>query len=192
MTRRLIGLILLFCSAAGPVLAGGISTLEVGAFGGVFFGDADAGVDDDLVVGARVGVAISRTVQFEVVVDRVDTVFASISFGDLDEEITSVSAHWVFNYPTRGASFVPYFFAGIGQVDDEVDFPSDPTNPLSPRVTIDDDDTFFPWGGGFRAFTTRRVSVRVEARVKRFDTFGVRQDSWELTTGLSLHLGRAH
>ncbi len=165
----------------GQVAAAELRTVEAGAFVGAFFGDGTAGVDDDAVYGVRLGVSLTRSQELEVVYDRVNTTFRSPSFGDLDEDFTSFAVHWVFNFPNRNGPFVPYLFIGMGEIEDEVELGGS---------TARDDDIYFPWGGGFRAFATDRMGVRLEARRKDFTTFSVDNDSWELTVGLTFALGR--
>ena len=178
MTRRLIVLAVLFLLSATPLSAGHLSTYELGAFGGMFFGDSAAAVDDDLVYGLRAAITVTDGTQFELVYDRVDTTFESPLLGDIDEEFTSIAIHWIFNFQRARGGFMPYLFVGIGEIEDRV-------------MGVEDDDSYIPWGGGFRALASRGLSVRVETRVKDFRTFGVAQDSWELTVGLSFHLPKS-
>ena len=179
LTMMLVAFLLL---AAGPAAAAEMRTFELGVFGGFYFADDDAGVDDDVVFGARLGYSFTPIHEMELVVDRVNTTFDSPSFGELDEEFTSVSLRWVFNFPVPSGRFVPYGAVGLGNMNDEVDLPGGGTS--------EDDDTLFTMGGGFRSFFGDNMALRVEGRLKGFETFEVDQDNFEITVGLTWALGQ--
>jgi hypothetical protein len=182
MRRRGIGaLLLILAVGALPAGAAEMRTVEAGAFVGACFGDGTAGVDDDAVYGVRLGVFLTRAQALELVYDRVNTTFASPSFGALDEDFTSIAVHWMFNFPNRNGPFAPYLFVGMGEIEDEV---------VLAGSTTADDDIYFPWGGGFRVLASEHVGVRLEVRRKDFTTFEVDNDSWELTVGVTFPLGR--
>ncbi len=167
---------------SGPLQAAELRTVEIGFFGGFYFGDSAAAVDDDLIYGARAAVNLTPVHQLELVYDRVDTAFASPSFGRLDETFQSYTLAWVFNFPLPSGPLVPYGFVGLGRIDDRVELPGGGAS--------EDDDLFVPFGGGLRVFAGDNMAFRFEARYKSYSTFDVRQGSFELTAGLGWALGR--
>ena len=78
----------------------------------------------------------------------------------------------------------PYGAIGVGNMDDETKLPD--------GTTVSEDDTLFTFGGGFRSFFGDNMALRVEGRLKSFETFSVSQDNFEITLGLTWALGRRH
>ena len=165
-----------------PARGAEMRTVELGVFGGFFFADSGAGVDDDLVYGVRAGYNFTPVHEMEFIYDRVDTAFASPSFGWLDETFQTYTLEWTFNFPVPRGPLVPYGFIGLSAVQDKV------TRPDGGRSS--DDDVFVPFGGGLRVFAGDNMAVRFEARFKPFRTFEVHQNNFELSVGLSWALGR--
>ena len=182
MRRLTLMMVAMALLAAGPAAAAEMRQFELGVLGGFYFADSTAGVDDDFVYGLRAGIVFTPVHELELVYDRVKTTFDSPSFGELDEEFTSFSARWVFNFPLPSGRFVPYGAIGIGNMDDEVERPN--------GTTASDDDTLLTIGGGFRSFFGDNMALRVEGRLKSFRTFEVSQDNFEITVGLTWALGR--
>jgi hypothetical protein len=183
MSRR-AGILVLasLLSLASPATAAQLKTYELGAFAGAYFGDAGAGVEDDVIYGVRGGISFTRIHQLELSADRVETTFRSPSFGRLDEEFTSIGLNWTLNFPLPRNPFVPYLSFGLGEIEDEVTLPD--------GTVSDDDDTYFSFAGGFRVFINETFAVRLDARFKDYDTFDVGQNSWDLTVGATWVFGR--
>ena len=187
MTPR-TGLLALLVSLVGSVLApapgvaADMRTFEIGLFGGAYLGDSSAGVDNDLIYGLRGGVSFTRHQELELVFDRVQTSFSSPGFGKLPEEFTGIGANWVFNFPRPYSPFVPFFLLGLGQIQDEITLPD--------GVVSRDDDIYFAWGGGFRAFVGDTFAVRGDIRWRTYRTFDVSSLSWDLTVGATWVFGR--
>ena len=180
----------LLCSvfAPAPGVAADMRTFEIGVFGGAYLGDSSAGVDNDLISGLRGGIPFTRHQALEPVFDRVKTTYQSIGrepeilSGDVPEEFTGIGANWVFNFPRPYSPFVPFFLLGLGQIQDEV--------TLLNGVTSRDDDIYFAWGGGFRAFVGDTFAVRGDIRWRSYRTFDVSSLSWDLTVGATWVFGR--
>jgi hypothetical protein len=165
-----------------PAAAAEMRTVELGLFGGYYFGDSNAGVNGDFIYGLRAGYIFTPVHEIELVYDIVDTTFNSVSLGRLDEEFTTFSVDWVFNFPRPSGKLVPYGRLGLAWVEDVV--------TLEDGTPSRDTDNFINFGGGLRVFTGDNFSFRFEGRFKPFRTFDVRQYNFELTAGLSWTLGR--
>lgn len=182
MRRLSLIMVSLALLAASPAAAAEMRQYELGVLGGFFFADSYAGVDDDFIYGARAGIFFTPVHELELLYDHVSTTFASPSVGDLDEEFTTYSARWVFNFPLPSGRFVPYGAIGVGIMEDEVERPD--------GTIASDDDTLWTLGGGFRSFFGDNMALRMEGRMKSFRTFEVSQNSFEITVGLTWALGR--
>jgi len=165
-----------------PATAAEMRIVELGVLGGYNFGDSSAGVNGDLIYGARAGYSFNLFHEIEVVYDRIDTTFDSVNLGRLDETFTTVSVDWVFNFSRPHGKVLPYTRLGLAWIDDEV--------TLEDGTPSSDSDEFFNFGGGLRAFTGDNFAFRFEGRFKWFNTFNVRQYNFELTAGLTWILGR--
>ena len=191
MRRLTLMMVAMALLAAGPAAAAEMRQFELGVFGGFYFADSTAGVDDDFVYGLRAGIVFTPVHELELVYDRVSTTFNSIDVGDLDEEFTSISLRWVFNFPRPSGRFVPFGAIGIGIMNDEIDPDDKAILPADKAFKQkEDDDTLLTIGGGFRSFFGDNMALRVEGRLKSFRTFGVSQDNFEITLGLTWVLGR--
>jgi len=174
----------LLCSVLSPApgVAADMRTFEIGVFGGAYLGDSSAGVDNDLIYGLRGGISFTRHQELELVFDRVKTTYQSVNHGRLPEEFTGLGANWLFNFPRPFSAFVPFFVLGLGQIQDRVTAPN--------GVVTRDDDIYFAWGGGFRAFVGDTFAVRGDIRWRSYSTFDVGSLSWDLTVGATWVFGR--
>ncbi len=182
MKKGLLSWSILMLLLASPATAAEMRTVELGILGGYNFGDSRAGVDGDFIYGVRAGYIFTPVHEIEVVYDIFDTTFNSPSFGRLDEQFTTVSLDWVFNFPRPHGKLVPYGRLGLAWIEDEV--------TLSDGTPSRDTDNFLDFGGGLRVFTGDNFAFRFEGRFKSFATFNVRQYNFELTAGLTWTMGR--
>ncbi|MBI4161900.1 MAG: outer membrane beta-barrel protein [Acidobacteria bacterium] len=172
--------------------------LEWGLFLGEEFLSNDARADDDAVVGLRVGWGLWKTLEVELVFDRVQT--NAEPHASIEETVEALSGNLLWNFWTGSRELTgAYLAGGVGQIDVSVDVPPpNPTDPMFPLPTRgwagnlppgshDDSDTLLAAAAGLRTLLGERTALRYELRWKRYEAFDISSGDLQFTFGFAVY-----